>query len=101
MVIGISLISDATPSNHIFASLALLLSATFSTSNNSSGGLDPTVVAALIGLAGLIVGASITFLFARYQMRRNAQLERERLRSQQEILRLQSELDEQILVKER
>lgn len=48
-----------------------------------SSGLDSTVLAALIGVGGVILGALITGAIAfyqnRYQMKKNAQLETQRV----------------------
>jgi hypothetical protein len=57
----------------------------------SAHGSDPAVIAARIGLAGVIVGALLAGAFALNQLRRNAQLEQrsqeEKVRHEQEMLR--------------
>jgi flagellar biosynthesis/type III secretory pathway M-ring protein FliF/YscJ len=72
---------------------------------SSANSLDPAVLAALVGLAGVIIAAIITGMFAFYQLRRNAKLERQRQEEQykheQEMLRFQKELEEQYKRKER
>jgi flagellar biosynthesis GTPase FlhF len=74
-------------------------------SSNGSGGLDPIIVAAIIGLGGVVLGALIAGGVVLYQTQRMAQLQREQLRIQhqqaQEIARLQQELQEQAALKER
>src|SRR5205085_4811614 len=72
---------------------------TSTASTQSNSGIDPAVVAALIGLAGVVVGAIIAGGFAVYQTRRNAQLERKMQEAQhkheQDMLFLQKAIDEQ------
>lgn len=76
---------------------------------SSANGLDPAVLAALVGLAGVVVGALLAGAFAtyqlRYQIRRNTQLELQRqadqFKHEQEMLRLQKELEERSKLKER
>ncbi len=69
-----------------------------------SSSIDPAIIAAIIGLAGVIVGAVIAGLFALYQMRRAAQVEQKRQEDQyrhdQEMARLQKELELQYKTKE-
>ncbi len=90
------------------------------TASAGSGGLDPAITAALIGLGGVFLGALIAGGVALYQTRRTTQLQREQLQIQhlqaqqlqreqfqtqhqqaQEIARLQQELQEQAQAKER
>jgi predicted NACHT family NTPase len=59
----------------------------------ATGSINPTVLAALIGLAGVVVGALIAGAFALYQFRRN-------VKHDQEMARLQKELDLQYKIKE-
>lgn len=74
-------------------------------SSAGTGGLDSTIIAALIGLGGVVLGALIAGGIALYQTRRTTQLQREQLRTQhqqaQEIAKLQQELQEQATAKER
>jgi len=67
-------------------------------------GVDPTILVALIGLAGVVVGAVFAGIFALYQMRRTAQVERKRQQEQfqhdQDMARLQKELEVQYKTKE-
>jgi len=97
--------APAKPSAVTTAALSPTVAENFSSLNAASPWLDPGVLAALIGLGGIVVGALIAGGFGMYQMRRTAQLTREQLRMQhqqaQEILRLQKELDEQIQEQER
>jgi hypothetical protein len=53
--------------------------------SQSAGGIDPAIIAALIGVVGATVAALIAGGFAVYQVRRNAQLEQERLRMQSDF----------------
>src|SRR5260221_403181 len=92
----------------VIAALRLSSSPTVTSSQtgavHATGGIDPTVLAPLIGLAGAVVGALIAGAFALYQFRRNAQLERQKqedqFRHDQEMVRLQKELELQYKVKE-
>jgi|GEM_PF-3958168 len=63
-------------------------------SGSTNGGLDPAVLAALIGLVGVIIGALIVGAFGIYQMRRNARLLQEQA---QEQLRIQHQQAQEIL----
>jgi hypothetical protein len=47
-------------------------------SSQPSGGLDPAIWAALIGLGGVVVGALIAGAFALYQFRRSTEIEKQR-----------------------
>jgi predicted NACHT family NTPase len=94
--------------------------ATLATPSTNNGGLDPAVIAAFIGLGGVIIGALIAGAVALYQTRRTTQAQQEQLRIQhqqaahlqqeqlriqhqqaQAILKLQQELQEQVQAKER
>jgi len=78
-------------------------------SSGSSGGLNSTIIAALIGIGGVVLGALIAggaaIGVAIYQARRSTHLQQEQLQTQhqqaQEIARLQQELQEQAAAKER
>jgi hypothetical protein len=84
--LSILLVSGNTSSVHTHAALALSLIPTPSKPNDSSSGLPPIILVALIGFGGIVVGGLITGGFTLYQTRRNAQLERERL-----LLQLQTQ----------
>ncbi len=108
---------------HASSSLAIITptaTATASSSSGGSGGFDPAIIAAFIALGGGIIVAFVGGGFGIYQMRRNALIQKdivklqqdlqkqaqdEQLRLQhqqaQEIARLQHELQEQALTKER
>jgi len=104
---GLSTASAASSSTHIY-SLSPIISPTPSSTATSQAppsiSIDPTIIAALIGLAGVIVGAVIAGAFALYQMRRTSQVEQKRQEEQyrhdQEMARLQKELELQYKVKE-
>ncbi len=70
----------------------------------SMNGLDPAIIAAIIGLAGVIVGALIAGTFALFQMRRTHQVEEKRQTEQfqheEEMARVQKELERQYKIKE-
>ena len=68
-------------------------------------GLNPTILAALIGVVGVIVGALLTGAFVVYQTRRTARIEQkkqhEQFRHEQDMLRLQKDLETQYKHNER
>jgi NACHT domain len=90
------------------SSLTIAVSPTTTSSQTgsaqSAGSINPAVLAALIGLAGVIVVAFISGMFVLYQVRRNTQLEREKqeeqFRHDEEMARLQKELELQYKAKE-
>jgi hypothetical protein len=104
---GLSTISAASSSLHIY-SLSLIASPTPSSTATAKASpptsIDPAIIAALIGLGGVIVGAVIAGAFALYQMRRTSQVEQKRQEEQyrhdQEMARLQKELELQYKAKE-
>ncbi len=71
---------------------------------SSTNGLDSTILAAIIGLVGVIIGAVIAGTFAIKQMRRTHQVERERQQDQfqheKQMARLQKELARQYKAQE-
>jgi predicted NACHT family NTPase len=75
-----------------------------STATQPTSGLDPAIIAALIGLAGVVVGALIAGAFALKSARRTAEIEREKQAEQfkhdQEMERLRKELEAQYKAKE-
>lgn len=68
-------------------------------------GINPTVIVALLALAGSVIAALITGMFAVYQLRRNTQMDRERrdeqFQHEQDMERLKKELEAEFKVKER
>jgi HEAT repeat protein len=103
---------DLASEKHVTASSI----AAFATPSTNNGGLDPAIIAALIGLGGVIIGALIAGVLALYQARRTTKAQQEQLQIQhqqaqeqlqiqhqqaQEILKLQQELQEQAKAKER
>ena len=78
---------------------------TASSSPSNGGGLDPAIIAAIIGLGGVVVGAVIAGAFTISSVKRTARAQDKQLRVQhqqaQEIARLQQELQEQAQAKER
>src|SRR5690348_6100332 len=71
--------ASATPPAVITAALSPTVTENFSSLNAASPWLDPGVLAALIGLGGVVVWALIAGGFGMYQMRRTVQLTREQL----------------------
>lgn len=68
------------------------------TPTSNGGGLDATIIAALIALVGVLLAAIIAGVFGIIQMQRGARLQRDQAL---EIARLQQELQEQSQAKER
>src|SRR5947209_8172999 len=64
--------APAKPSAVTTAALSPTVAENFSSLNAASPWLDPGVLAALIGLGGIVVGALIAGGFGMYQMRRTA-----------------------------
>ena len=104
--------SSVKTSMHTSQQLQAATSLLVLTKPASGGGLDPTIIAALIGLGGVVVGALIAGGVAVYQTRRSARLQdvqnkqaQEMAHIQhlqaQEIARLQQTLQEQAQVAER
>ncbi|MBV9688811.1 MAG: hypothetical protein JO202_03765 [Ktedonobacteraceae bacterium] len=89
----------------VIAAILLSPAATPTPASTPSGGLDPTVIAAMITSAVAILAALIAGGFVVYQQRKNAEQARENAQLQhkqaQEIAHLQQELQEQAQTKER
>jgi hypothetical protein len=98
------------PNNARAAQIQVLTTPLSTTTANTSpptsavSGFDPAIIAALIGLAGVVVGALIAGAFALYQIRRNVQIEQKRQAEQfqhdQEMELLRKELEAQYKAKE-
>ncbi|GHO55298.1 NACHT domain-containing protein [Ktedonobacter robiniae] len=69
-----------------FGKFAYVISVFTKTPPSPTNAIDPVVIAAIIGFLGVVIGAVIAGIFAffhlRYQIRRNAQIEKQRLEDQ-------------------
>jgi hypothetical protein len=87
-----------------FSSPVATATSSTSTTAQSTSSIDPLIIAAFIGLAGVVVGALIAGAFALQSARRTAEIEREKQAEQfkhdQEMERLRKELEAQYRTKE-
>ncbi len=87
-----------------FTSPVVTATSLTSTVAQPASGLDPAIIAAFIGLAGVVVGALIAGAFALKSARRTAEIEREKQAEQfkhdQEMERLRKELEAQYRAKQ-
>src|SRR6266487_3192771 len=87
-----------------FSSPIATATSSTSTATQPTSGLDPAIIAAFIGLAGVVVGALIAGAFALKSARRTAEIEREKQAEQfkhdQEMERLRKELEAQYRAKQ-